>query len=68
VIGREISKVVAHMWENIDPELKEVTSGIEMMNVIVIDRFSNTNIEQQRRRKNISNSWRPIVLCKCHIK
>ena len=27
LIFREISKVVAHMWENIEPEIKEVNKS-----------------------------------------
>ena len=48
----EISKVVAHMWENIEPEVKEVSDVFRSF-VRQLDSPSNTNAKQLQRRKSI---------------
>ena len=35
MICREISKVVAHMWENIEPEVKEVSSHLLFIALLI---------------------------------
>lgn len=54
--SREISKVVAHMWENIEPEVKEVSSLIILIGLSVDELFSNINEKQLQQKKNISNN------------
>ena len=47
----EISKVVAHMWENIEPEVKEVICLSFLSNPRILLLLSNTNAKLQLQKK-----------------